>query len=213
MKRTTLLLPLLLTATAPAAIVQYTDPASFLAALNQPGAFFTDFSSLSPGDTGVISLFFSGGTPNVSLTIESRNADNTLDGNFLWVADDGDLDRALGVSDFNDNQLLIAAAGLYAIAGNWFLGDIGDNYLAGSVTLEFSDASTFDVDSDAFGNSWRGYISDTPLTGLWVRPTDPDQTDGWVTVDNLTAAVPEPSAALLGGLAAIGTLLRRRKNS
>lgn len=110
-----------------AVITQYTDRTAFLSQL-QPGAYLEDFSALSNGDLGAFSLPFSGGSPPLSLTIETRNAANTFAGDNLYLADTGNLTKALGTSTTQSDQLRINVPGLYAIGGDWFLSTIDEDY-------------------------------------------------------------------------------------
>lgn len=210
MKLKTLILPLSLLGlgSASAAITQFTDRAAFLAAL--PGGYLsTDFSSLTPGDLGTTSTSTAFG-PGPTLLIETRNSTNTFAGDNLWVSDLGDLNTALGASTTYSDQLRFSnAGGFFAIGADWFLGDFEDNYLAGGVVLTFSDNSTFTINSTSQADSFRGFISDAPLTSVLLSPGDPGNVAGWVSVDNLV--VPEPSAALLSGVAGLGMVLRRRR--
>ncbi len=190
-----------------AAITQFNDRSAFLAALPN-GYLSTDFSNLTPGEQGTTTLTLFGANPGASLFIETRNAANDFAGNNFWVSDEGDLDRALGAATTYSDQIRITGT-FHAIGAEWFLGDIQDNYLAGTVTLTFSDGSTYDVSSTSRAGSFRGFISDTPLSSVRITPDDPANVAGWATIDNL--AIPEPSTSLLsaGGLLAV-TLLRRR---
>lgn len=210
----TLLAFFLATAAAPAAIVQYTDQASFLAEL-RTGAFTADFIAQAAGDVGSSSLSLSGGTPPINVTIASLSADGSSPGELLWISDSGNLDKALGASVAFDDQLLISLDNFYAIGGHWFLGDVDDNYVAGSVTLVFSDNSTYTVTSSAFEESYRGFISDVALASVRVFPAGgPGHANSWVTLDNLTIGqpVPEPGAALLLAVGVAPILLHRRRH-
>jgi hypothetical protein len=215
MKFQSLLLPLLLTGMAPvhAAIVQYTDRTTFLAALSG-GSLTSDFSSLTPGNVGSTTLTVFGANPGAALLIESRNGTNTFAGDELWLSDTGTLDTALGNSTTLTDQLRIGnAGGFFALGADWFLGDIDDNHLAGSVILTFSDNSTFTITSTSQANSFRGFISDSPLTSVRVAAADPANVQGWATIDNIATAVPEPSALLVAGIAGIGAMGIRRRSA
>ncbi len=205
-------LSLLLAASAShAAIVQYTDRASFLAAL--PGGYLsTDFSNLSPGDQGTSSLLLFNSVPGASLWVDTRDAANNFEGNPFWVSDTGNLSHALGASTTYSDQIRISnPGGFHAIGGDWFLGDIDDNYLAGTVTLTFSDGSIYNITSTSQSGSFGGFISDIPLTSVFVTPQDPINTAGWATVDNLV--IPEPSTTLAGGVGILLLSSRRARRS
>ncbi|GAA5116427.1 PEP-CTERM sorting domain-containing protein [Luteolibacter yonseiensis] len=192
------------------AIVQYTDRPSFLAALTH-APVSTDFSTLVPGDLTSTSLTLFGDNAAATLLIETRDVANTFAGNNLWLSDTGDLNTALGASTTYSDQLRISkVGGFYTIGADWFLGDIEDNYLPGSVVLTFSDNSTYTVTSGSQAGSFRGFISDSPLASVLVSSSDPTNVAGWATIDNLVT-IPEPSAFILGGIAALGTMARRRR--
>ncbi len=197
---------------SPAAVVQYTDRAAFLAAL-RTGYFSTDFSTLTPGDQAVTSLSFSGGTPAINVDISSRNFSSSGPGDNLWVAGLGDIDAGLGAATTFSDSLRITAPSFYAVGGDWFLGDADDNFTAGTVTLVFSEGTTVSLNNLSPAGSFLGFISDTPLTGADVLPPAPNLTGGWVTVDNLVVgnAVPEPGGAVLAGWVGAGLMLRRRR--
>lgn len=207
--KSTFFLFLIAASSAQSAITQYTDRATFLAAL--PAHYLsTDFSDLTPGDQGVTTLTLFGSTPGAALLVEARNALNDFAGDNFWVSDLGDLDHALGAATTYSDQLRISGT-FHAIGADWFLGDIDDNYLAGTVTLTFSDGSTYDISSTSQANSFRGFISDSPLTSVLVSPDDPVNVAGWATVDNL--AIPEPSTSLLGAGGLLASALRRKRRA
>lgn len=205
-----LALSLLAGSGAPAAIIQFTDRAAFLAAL-PPGYFSTDFSSLTAGDQTVTHVTLNGGSPSLNVIVASRNGADSAAGETLWLADTGNVVTGLGNSTTFSDQLAISAPSFTAIGGDWFLADIDDDYVAGGVTLTFSDSTVFNVASTSQPGSFRGYISDAPLSGLKVSAPDPNLTNGWVTIDNLVVSVPEPGSAVFLGLALTGMFLRRRR--
>jgi len=61
-------------------------------------------------------------------------------------------------------------------------------------------------------DSFRGFLSDSALSSVRLASTNPGSAPGWATVDNL-AVVPEPSSVLLGGLASLGLMARRRRSA
>lgn len=195
-----------------AAIVQYTDRVAFLAALTSTPVS-TDFSDLTAGPFESTTLTLFGANPGAALLLETRDATNRFAGNNLWISDLGNLSNAVGAATTYSDQLRLGSSGFLAIGADWFLGDFDDNHLAGSVVLTFSDGTTQTVTSATQADSFRGFISDSPLTSVRVAPSDPTTVAGWATIDNLTIAVPEPSAALFGGLAGIVPLLRRRRSA
>lgn len=192
---------------AHAAITVYTDQATFLAQLH--GGYYSEsFSSLTPGDLGTTSLNLSGGLPPYSLTFATRNASNTFAGDNLYLADLGNVDHALGTSTTLSDLLQISSIpGFTAIGGEWFLGDLDDNYVGGTVRLTFSDNSFFDIFSTTQANSFRGFISDVPLVDVRISGPGTD----YVTVDNLIVGTPEPSRTLLLGIAFGAAIFRRQR--
>lgn len=208
MKLHTLTAALVLTGAASlqAAIVEYTSQASFLAAAWSPRVT-SDFSELPAGDQGTASVPLFGAT----VLLQSRAQVDSLEGNPLWVSSTGNITHAVGTSaTFSDRLQISSLSGFHFIAAEWFLGDFDENHVAGSVFLTFSDGSVFEVASTSQSNSFRGYISDSPLFSVRVSPADPENVAAWVTVDSLT--VPEPSAVLLGGLSAVLMAATRRRS-
>jgi hypothetical protein len=207
--RTLALLGAVASANAGAAVVEYTDRSAFLALL-QPGYFSEDFSALDAGDQEATSLAFSGGSPPIGVTIETRNQADDFAGDNLWVAGTGTIDKGLGTSTSLTDRLRITGPNFFAIGGEWFLGDVDDDHVPGIVTLAFSDGSTAAVSSSLEEQAFRGYISDSPLTGLLISGPG----TAYVTIDNLVVGtpVPLPSAAglFVAGLAAV---LRRRRSA
>lgn len=186
-----------------ATIIQFTDQATFESLLT-PTVFRNDFASLTPGPQGANSVSSSGGSPFVSLVISSLTSTGTATGGNLWLAASASVPRGLGTLTASDQLQL--QAGFSAIGGNWFLSDVNDAFVAGTVQLTFNDGTMFSIASTTLAESWRGFVSDTPLASVRVTPVTANL---FVTVDNL-AVVPEPASASLA-LAAAGFFLRRRR--
>lgn len=206
------LLALAIHSASQAAIVQFSDRAAFLAAL--PSTYSsTDFSNLTPGDQGTSSITLFDSSPSTTLVLATRDIGGLFEGNPFWLSNEGNLDHALGAATTLSDQIRITSSvGFYAIGADWFLGDIEDNYLPGSVILDFSDGSNFIIGSLSQEDSFRGFISDIPITSITIGSTDPTNAPGWVTVDNLVV-IPEPSAVLLSGLAVLALAGRRTRSS
>lgn len=191
-----------------AAITVYTDQASFLAAV------------INPGVDGFDGLSITGSTPS-PLTRAAGDygytADATPAGSFFgagttanpWLSTNTATDT-VSFTNFT--------GGVGALGGNFFGSNISGLFAAGSVTLSATDAdgTVTQTITDATTGSFLGFVSSTGvLTGATLVSVQPTTGFLWPTVDNLTlaAAVPEPETygLMLAGLAFIGFVARRRR--
>ena len=167
-----------------AAITVYTDQAAFLAAGSAPGVdtylgFSITGSTPSPinraagpyNDTGAVTTtsFFGAGTV----------ADPWLSTN-----------TATDTITFNAFPPEVFAAG-----GLFFGSNVSGAFAAGDITVVASDGNgsvSTQTITGATQTSFRGFVSDFPLTSLTVQSVQPGGGFLWPTVDNLTLAIVAP---------------------
>jgi hypothetical protein len=109
------------------------------------------------------------------------------------------------------------SSNIYAAGAFFFNSDIAGSFLQrGAVVVTATDTSGTETKFKIFAttSNYFGFVSDTALTSLTVRAVGKNATV-WPTVNDLTlaAAVPEPETymMMLGGLAALGFMARRRR--
>ncbi len=171
---------------AHAATQVYTDPGSFLAAL-QAGAYTENFNS------GVVdfqpAFNFAGAGFGYGISGSGSSGVYT-DGNFV-----GNLvaDRGLLIS--------FTAGSPLAVGGTFFATDVGDVPVPGA-TVRLTLSNGFEISFAAGnGSAYRGFVSDVPITSLLISAPGAERFNG---IDNLTVGVvPEPDR---GAMLALGTL-------
>ena len=194
-----------------AVITQYTNTTVFTSLLG-PGYFQSDFSTLGSGPQAAATVTLNGGAPVLGVDFSTRNPADTAVGGGLYVINSAGLPKVL--STMSGGDALTVTGSFSAIGGNWFLSNSADAFTPGGVTLTFSDGTSFTISSTALGNSFRGFISDTPLSFVIIKPA----TSGggaFVSMDNLSVSlVPEPSGmvCLLSGLSLLGFHRRRSQH-
>ena len=207
---------LLLSVSANAAIITYTDEASFLAALSGPASTL-DFDSTSVG-TLIPSGNSLGGvtfTYNISgLDMKVVNDfDTTSPNNYLGLDDAGNLDLFIAGDEFSMSFASpVNAIGLYIVSG--------DPLLAGDVSLDTSAGSALnsDVVDVTLGDGglayYIGLMSDTAFTSADLT-FDAEAVEKFLySVDDITTSVvPIPGAVWLFGSGLLGliSLSKRRK--
>jgi hypothetical protein len=203
------------TGAAQAAVTIYTDEASFLAAISNPGV--DDYNDLPIGVPVATPQARTAG----DYTYSASSAPNS---GFYPGSDDGD-DVFLTTDNRLDTITLANfSAGVFGIGGNFFGSDLfGFSTAAPFITLTVtdSDGTTTETILNPTTGSFRGFVSTGGLSSLTVNVGD---TIGvWPSVDNLTlggaldtpGAVPEPAswAMMISGFGLVGGAMRRRRTS
>jgi hypothetical protein len=176
--------------------VLYTDPSVFLAGV-QPGYYLETFDSLVVNGSSVD--FAANGFSYTATATSGLYAG-------AWLSSS---DYLFGANNPDEPVTFTFTSGNVTAVGGWFfVTDISNNVMSGTVTLTFSDGTTTSLASTS-PTGFIGYISTTPLTGLQVGTS----TSGtYVSLDNFyvgsanteAGAAPEPAT---WGLAAIGAVL------
>lgn len=198
---------LLAAGAAQATVDQYSDEASFLAAI---GASATDtFDDLSPGVGYTGPLVRSAG--DVSYTVSTAPNSPILygagDANDAWLSSNNRKDFII----FEGFSQPVYAIGAYA-----FGSDVNGLFKDGGVTaarITTAEGQTVSFTVGADVDNYFGFVSTSAITMFEIRTFSLSNNGTWPTVDDLTvAAVPEPGtyAMLLAGLAAVGFVARRR---
>ncbi len=209
-----LALSLLTAGLANATVIEYSNPAQFVAALGAHSAVET-FDGLPNldvnSDAGYLGpVSFSPGVFSFSATV----LPNSADAGYLYSSDIGGGDIAL--STFNQNNpivLTFAGGNVFAVGGYFWNTDWDYSPLSGAIelTLNGGDPVTFDTDGPAF----YGFISDVPITSLTVAPAE----GMFATINNIylddapVTGTPEPGTlfAAVAGLAALALVRQRRR--
>lgn len=196
------------TGAAQAAITIYTDEASFMAAV------------INPGVDGFDGFSIFGSTPSPI---------NRMAGDYGYTADAGPAGTFFGAGATDNPWLSTNTAtdtvsffnfsgGVGALGGNFFGSDIGGNFAAGGVTLTATDidGTVTQTIASATTSTFVGFVSSTGvLSGATLASVQPITGFLWPTTDNLTLAapVPEPETygMMLAGMALIGFMARRRR--
>jgi hypothetical protein len=188
---------------AQAAIVKYTDQASFLNAI-QPGYYLENFNSVSNTSLTVSPINFSNGTYSYRASAPNdffgagSNADK-------WLSTNTNTD-SITFSNFSPT--------ITAIGGFFFATNFNGDLIPGAITAAVNGASSSLSASTNSALNFFGFVSNdgTALTSLATFATQPN----WPTVNNLIVGqavqpVPEPLTILGAATAAgFGAILKRR---
>lgn len=179
-----------------AATTSYTTSAAFLAAV-QPGAYTETFSVANPAFPAPTSVPYTNGS--FSFTVAAATG----------VYTSGSL---IGTNGPQDTLTITFGAGITAVGGNFFITDIGDNFVAAPVTLTLNDGTTTTYTPTSTA-TYRGFTSDVAITSLtFAAPAL-----NYASMDNLTVGrvvpVPEAStwAMMALGLAGMAAFARKRQ--
>lgn len=147
----------------------------------RPGYYFVDFESLVRGDQGSTNISLSGGTPAFTFNISTVTGLN----NNLYVPS-GTLPSGKAVSttvDSTDLLLTFTSGNVTAIGANFFLTDIAENQIGGSLDAILSDGTSLGFSSPSSGAvEFRGFTveASNPIASLRIH-TDSE----YLTLDNL----------------------------
>ncbi len=203
-----------LTAASHAAITVTTT--GTVAAFNTAiGGSIDSFNDLTINtDLGAISI--SRSTPaGIGYSLSSSLSDASLGTSSLFVVPvAGFVAVSTGVSA-DTLSLSNFAAPVYAVGGNFYRSNVLGEVSSGGVVVVARDINGLSVSQTLSAgslNSFVGFRSDVALSSVVVSLSTAS-TDAYVTLDNITAAVPESSTwllMLLGGAAVLGLVARRR---
>jgi hypothetical protein len=208
---------ILLTASpASAATIDYTDAASFLAALQSSSTDNFDYPSLLPSTDQA----YGSAVNFASYLVATNPADN------IWISSINDpanpANQTLSTISSDVNLDFTFDPGINAVGGNFFPTDINGNVTAGPITVTLGDGTSKILTTDpAALLPFIGFISNVDIVSLSISTGG---SGNYAAVDNLIVgtaipaaptATPEPQSIflLLGGLSAGAWRLSRRKTS
>jgi hypothetical protein len=207
---------LLLSVSANAAIITYTDEASFLAALSGPASTLdfdsTSVGTLIPSGNSLGEVTFTYNISGLDMKVVN-DFDTTSPNNYLGINDAGNFDLFIAGDEFSMSFASpVNAIGLYIISG--------DPLLSGDVSLLTSagnalNSGVVDITLGDGGLAYYiGLISDTAFTSADIAfDAGAIETFLYSVDDITTSVVPIPGAVWLFGSGLLGliSLSKRRK--
>jgi hypothetical protein len=179
----------------------YTNQAAFLAQLGTHAS--DDFNDLARGD--------------VQLPTFTRGVVNGYRVTYAGPPD-GLYNSAASMSTnsaFESLVLTFDSGNVTAVGGSFYDSDQLGVPVSGTVTVTLADATT--TTFLAGGATFRGFVSDAPITSLTVTTTQIHTTSEyvWPTVDDLSygAAIPEPTGPVMTFAGMLASITRRTGRS
>jgi hypothetical protein len=191
-------------AVAHADVTVYTDRASFLAAVGQPGTDTFDDLAVQPYPSPLTRMagaygYRASAGPATGFFPAGSGTD-------IWLSVETETD-AITFSNF--------ASGVRGFGGNFFGSDVNGAFSPGrTMVLTATDGSTIrtvTVENTTI-SSFLGFVSSDPLVSVTLNAATTPADPFWPTANDVTLAVPEPASLgmLVAGLALVGFAARRR---
>ena len=158
----------------------YLTESNFVSRL-ETNYYFNDFGSFVAGDQGVTNITLSGGTPVFSLAVSTVSGPN----NNLYIVS-GTLPTGKAMSttvESTDLLLTFTSGNVTAVGANFFLSDLAENQVAGSLNVTLSDGTVTAITNASTGPvGFAGFTTDPSNTIASVRLHPSSQ---YVSFDNL----------------------------